>query len=1720
MSRRPDIQHLPLTCENTNTAMPYIDLVNETLEYYVANGMTLQQSALEQYHGHDTGSTASEDLLANPQYVMDSAYQTLCDASFPAPLPFHQSLESMRRYFGKFEVPLALAMEKLRKNDDLDTAPYGWRDILMEEIGISRAEFSILTDSTRVSLSALYGSKHPSEADVVAELSNAKQFARRVNITYQELVSLLRARFINPNADMIPKLEKLGVTFAQLKILSGNPTTGQSWLDLLPGPLPDATEYGGDIEAWIKNPDNLNRAMSLLTLAIPYGTWNAWAPNRAYALGDCVRPTAPPPGSTLYYRCASAGASGATEPGPWPSVPGDVLTADGTVSWTCVDVSSTSSFDYLAFRYADPDKLGQNINAADFVRMMRFIRLWKKLGWTIEQTDAAICALYRPSVPPAHATDSFADLVSKTEYLDSGCVALIQNLGVAKRVMNALNSKVDRDLLSLLACWADIGTYGDASLYRQMFLNPAMLKQDNGFDDRGYGEFLTGTPLKLADHADALRAAFSLSGDEYSLIAEDLPVDPARIDRNPDSELLLTLRNISAIFRRGWLARKLKLSVRDLLLLAKLTGLDVFAAADPVNPAILRLVNLVQLMQDRSLTPAAALYLMWNQDISGKSAPGFAEVASLLRTLRTSLSTVEAEYSVVQDPDGTIAETRIAMVYGADAAAFFFSLVNDTFTVDSPFEDPDGTMRGATRAAIETAAGTAAGNPRLIYDDFRKRLLYTGILPDTIASAITNAAGSAAGAFNTAIAKLSAASRAAVNPFFARYPELKVAYYAYTHASGTAADKRATLLGTLLPEMVRIRKKQIALQSLGAAVKGDVSLAQTLLDSSPAPLRLHAIDSSEPKNPLVDPADAGDQGAVNDLLAATKVGLTVHFFAGDTVAGTAIPGTSIAESLNYYPATPTDAGNPLPANPAAGAPISGVWSGYVEASESGFFNIYVTADAGATVNLMLDGVQTLAADGTDSQLWRNRDPLQLVAGKLYSFALTVEKVMNMVRVEWDWSPKGQGRGVIPSRYLYTQAVVDRFEETYVRFLKAASLASTLRLAPTELAHFAAHPDYQINGDGWLNALPVRGDLPPGTAAALLRPLDALLRYARVKSELSPDDESLLEILNDPTTAAQQRDSLLFSVTKWSREDLHSLMDRFGIGDVGELAHWDSFMRIYDAFAIVRKMGVSAQALCAAVTNDPTAASARSLQAALCARYDVSAWRDVVRPLNDEMRGLQRDALVAYILHQMRTNPDSPHIDTPDKLFEYFLMDVQMEPGMQTSRIRHALSSVQLFIDRCLMNLEPRVSAGAINAKQWEWMKRYRIWEAQRKVYLYPENWLEPELRDDKSPFFKEIECELLQGDITEDSATTAYLNYLAKLEEVAKLEPCGIYCDEDNDVDHVVGRTAGAHRKYYYRRREGNSWTPWEQIKLEIEDNPITPVVWNGRLFLFWLRILQRGPDTPHKPTGRAADCNAADFPDPYVNVRAVLCWSEYFNGKWHGTKTSSIDNPAHLGYITGNRAYPRSQLYLSTLIDDSGALRVLVGGLQVPLGFVLYNTHSLPEWSGYVRVLNTRRENQEAVSPNDVLCLNYYYDGELRFQRNVIAGSVTPFVMTEPHQNLQHPWNAPFLLSDNRCAFYVTTEERPTWVSNYNGMFTPPLVTLGSILIPGTMPAVQPISAYSNGAASPVFPSIVIDPGAMYRAMSGAPNMKWRIGGTKSLNYGGMVISAAGAISRPQNAN
>lgn len=771
---------------------------------------------------------------------------------------------------------------------------------------------------------------------------------------------------------------------------------------------------------------------------------------------------------------------------------------------------------------------------------------------------------------------------------------------------------------------------------------------------------------------------------------------------------------------------------------------------------------------------------------------------------------------------------------------------------------------------------------------------------------------------------------------------------------------------------------------------------------------------------------AADQGqpALDDLTALETRGLTARIFHAATATGTPNLIRPAEANLDYAPGGP----NPLPPNTTTpNATISGIWSGAVEAPQNGHFNISVEADPSATVTLSLDGSPVSMAPTAGT--WQNTVPVELRAGVLHAFSLTVANVKNRLAARWQTA--GLGREVIPPAYLYPATHLQNLRYTYTRFRKTATLGVAVRLTAAELAHLAADADFRLGGRGWLNHLPVAGSPSPTTATGLLTALTGVLDFSRLKAQLSAADERLLEVLRAPTAVVDGARPLLV-LTRWTQESLNALLNRFGKTNA-DLAHVAVFARVFDAYAWTDTLGVPASALIAATTNEPTAAVVRDLQAALRARYDSTSWLEVLRPINDELRETQRDALVAHILHRMRSNPASAHIDTPEKLFEFFLMDLQMDASILTSRIRHALSSVQLFVERCLMNLEPRVSPASLKSSQWEWMKRYRIWEANRKVFLYPENWLEPELRDDQSPFFKEAMSELLQGDITEDRAARAFIGYLTKLEEVAKLETSAIHYQENtegtaDDVVHVVARTAGAKRKYFYRRREFGYWTPWDKINVDVEDNPVLPLVWNNRLFLFWLKLVPEPEDqAPPNPPGRPlAEVNADTvFPNrlPKMQVKVILSWSEYLNGTWQPARTSDPATPLTLG-VYDRGVFDRSRIQLAALFWTEGSVRIIVTNqFGVGTSFFLYNPFSTPE-------LRPSKKEPHFVPRRtlDTSANAFKVSYEKSGAAHAVIKNVTPDRTVEPRHPLGgNPWDPPFFYEDSRHVFYVTTSVQ--WV-------------------------------------------------------------------------------------------
>jgi hypothetical protein len=373
-------------------------------------------------------------------------------------------------------------------------------------------------------------------------------------------------------------------------------------------------------------------------------------------------------------------------------------------------------------------------------------------------------------------------------------------------------------------------------------------------------------------------------------------------------------------------------------------------------------------------------------------------------------------------------------------------------------------------------------------------------------------------------------------------------------------------------------------------------------------------------------------------------------------------------------------------------------------------------------------------------------------------------------------------------------------------------------------------------------------------------------------------------------------------------------------EVPELRTPAGLQRIADAIGGFVRLGLNPSDA-VKWANEPIGAEvATKVRGALKGRYTPDAWRRVARPIFDALRKKQRDALVACLTHL----PNAPYGETPEQLYEYLLLDSGMEPLVLTSRIQLAISSVQLFVLRCLMNLEPEVEPSIIDAKRWEWMRRYRVWEANRKIFLWPENWLEPEFRDDKTHLFRELESALLQGDVSEDLVRTAFYTYLKGLEGIARLELMTMYFEPgvsaDGSTIHLIGRTPNAPHKYFYRKCSHTMWTPWEPLGVEIEGEHLALTVWRGRLHLFWLGIIERAKEKPAPSESLEKVAKKDDGPRNLTSDRAVdlqLNWVERVQDKWGSRSSTSFVEAANFKNCRAADAEARRKFFLHVKVDS-----------------------------------------------------------------------------------------------------------------------------------------------------------------------------------------------------------
>ncbi|MFC9590861.1 neuraminidase-like domain-containing protein [Streptomyces sp. NPDC056944] len=431
----------------------------------------------------------------------------------------------------------------------------------------------------------------------------------------------------------------------------------------------------------------------------------------------------------------------------------------------------------------------------------------------------------------------------------------------------------------------------------------------------------------------------------------------------------------------------------------------------------------------------------------------------------------------------------------------------------------------------------------------------------------------------------------------------------------------------------------------------------------------------------------------------------------------------------------------------------------------------------------------------------------------------------------------------------------------------------------------------------LGSLPAVPPVPPSHVPVLR--LSELIALARLRDAVPGGIATLTAVFRLATTPGTYDSQIireLCALTGWAVPDVTMAARNYQINTAERFASLTNLDKLRRGVAMYRRLGVSPDRANLWLRAEFTPEAAQAAWGAARARHTTTDWLAVAGPLQDALRERGRAALVAYLVAHPALDGTTPLWRDANGLHDHFLLDVEMGAGQQTTRIAQAAYSIQLFVQRCLLNLEPQVTTSDSDLwEQWEWMKRYRLWEANQKIFLYPENYFEPELRADKSPFFGQLETDLTQKDLNDETARGALLNYVEELAAVARLQPSGVYVDYDlskpptdfsGDVVYVLARTESAPRTHYFRTWVNRLyWTPWQKVNLDIDGEALSLGMWDKQLYAFWPTFIPAGEAQEIKTLPDGTDENKIVPSPKYWQIQ--LNWSEYRHGQWTTKRVS-----------------------------------------------------------------------------------------------------------------------------------------------------------------------------------------------------------------------------------------
>jgi hypothetical protein len=1143
---------------------------------------------------------------------------------------------------------------------------------------------------------------------------------------------------------------------------------------------------------------------------------------------------------------------------------------------TLLDLNFINPAGDIVIHHKDPScdtdqKLLQLLDAPKLDRIHRFLRLCRKLkSWKMWEVDLVV---RHPRIGNGAIDETF-----------------LINLYHFSRLKNRLGNRVTVE--QVCALFGNLNTTsiftelfkkrGDAH-YQSAFLNKRLVHPiDAAFQlDTATGNLPPGDTISA--HEPAVLAALGISAADLGVLKN--LTSPTAIPYINDD---LTLDNLSFLWRHAWLSKSLKLKSDEWQTILKLFQQDVASFANPENAW--NFVEQVDLVKASSFTPDELNWVL-AADSSAKAATKETDAARFLTALRKALQAIQGEFDPGQydyltatpakDTERlTVLLTSLLQKLNRDEAAaqLFVAALRDEVIQEKAI---------ATIPAGFSFPAAITGPPENIAIRYEPVLRFSGkmtpgqqaiLLSDASLASVTPHPG-----YKKAIddlAKNQGSPMVNDLPAGFTFPttitgaphNIPIRYEPVLRLNGvlTAAQQNTLLTSPALASVTGIKEYQDAIAEFFTTPRLALKFFEPVFT---APLRrLPAIVDFKT---LADPALAAKVSYDPEVRLLRFRGI----LSSDEKAAL----ETLSTDIHYRNAINTIATEPK------------------------------TISLPERIWLLDPDLKFPLRDLADS----TKDNLALNLAKAVTRALGyLSTNLSQKAAVQQTSAHLQLSEAVTARLLRTYAVLpDTLLNHFTTFLPTTSgVVDYATLPKTFDAWFWASrlsqllKKWNLSFDEWerVDKLTVDARLLEIKSLPLTRinpspPIERFLRTSRLirLHDTLPETEiTLFEVLQKlqdgayPTIAAFAAD-LQGVNDAWSAADVEAFLNSVDETYPTDYLLAETLERLRRALYFVDQLNAGVDTIRTFSTAAMTNKHSQTLKGLLRSKFGNETSLALITEIQDVLRERKRDALAAYLL-TLPKPADAPggKWENTNDLYAYFLLDIDMSSCQLTSRLVQGSGSVQLFVQRCFLGVERhmRVMADGPTGDSawhwWKWMRKYRVWEANRKVYLWPENWYEPQLRKDRSSFFKDLENELQQNELNQQTVETAFVNYLEKLDGVAQLEIAGFYQEDDGDntMIHVFGRTKGTEpHLYYYRRFDYRQWTAWEKVELDIQGDYLIPAVVNNRLFLFWPMFTEvpdenrNAEDVPIPGTGKVS----APLKKAAKRLHLQMAVSDYRQGKW-----------------------------------------------------------------------------------------------------------------------------------------------------------------------------------------------------------------------------------------------